>query len=100
MTDRIRTLKVLLNRDTRTDDAEVIKNAILMIKGVSKVEDGEVVGVDEHFQRAAILGDFIKMQMELLCLANSNGEDAELYRQIRELIAQSYRRKTGKDAFG
>ena len=38
MTDRFFTLTVLLELDTREDDAESIINAIQMIKGVQQVE--------------------------------------------------------------
>jgi len=37
MTDRYFALTVLLEKDTRDDDAEAIINAILMIKGVADV---------------------------------------------------------------
>lgn len=39
MTDRLRGFTVLLDRDTRVDDFEVVKNAILMIKGVVQVDE-------------------------------------------------------------
>lgn len=41
MTDRIRTMTVVLDKEYRVDDAESISDAIRMIKGVSKVVDGE-----------------------------------------------------------
>ena len=38
MTDRIKSLTVVLEQDTRTDDVEVVVSAIEMIRGVLKVE--------------------------------------------------------------
>lgn len=38
MTDRYNTLTVVLERDTRDDDAEALLNAIRMMKGVLTVE--------------------------------------------------------------
>lgn len=42
MTDRHRTVTVLLDREMRSDDLEHILAAIRMIKGVSSVEAGPV----------------------------------------------------------
>lgn len=39
MTDRLRGFTVLLDKDMRVDDFEVVKNAILMIKGVAQVDE-------------------------------------------------------------
>lgn len=50
MTDRIRTVIVVLDRDYREDDAEPIVKAIRMIKGVASVELSVVDGVD-HMAR-------------------------------------------------
>ncbi len=100
MTDRVRTLKVLLSRDTRVDDVEVVKNAISMIRGVQKVEDGDVVGLDEHLARDAALRDFIIMQMEFLGLALTGGAGREeKYKQVRDILSASYREKTGRSLF-
>lgn len=38
MTDRVKGFTVVLDKDFRIDDVEVIQNAIAMIKGVSSVE--------------------------------------------------------------
>lgn len=38
MTDRTRILTVLLDRDYRDDDAQAIKDAINMVRGVVKVD--------------------------------------------------------------
>ena len=42
MTDRIRTLTVLLEHDMRDDDVQVVVDAIRMIRYVAKVEHGRV----------------------------------------------------------
>lgn len=54
MTDRIRTMHVILDDDYRTDDADSIWAAILMIKGISKVEFGDAVEVNDHIVREDI----------------------------------------------
>lgn len=100
MTDRIRTLKVLLDRDIRTDDLEFVTNAIKMIKGVQRVEDGDVVGIDEHMARDTALREFIIMHMEFLSISLVMGDQQETYNEIRRLLAESYRRKTGRSLFG
>lgn len=41
MTDRIRSMTILLDKDYRVDDAAAISDAIVMIRGVSKVVFGE-----------------------------------------------------------
>ena len=43
MTDRIRTLSVVLEQDFRDDDVQCVVDAIHMIRGVGKVEIGKVV---------------------------------------------------------
>ena len=45
MSDRVRTLTVILTKDHRDDDAREIADAIKMVKGVEGVELGEVVNV-------------------------------------------------------
>ena len=46
MTDRVRTLAVVLDQDYRDDDAESILNAIRMVKGVAHVTAEVVTGSD------------------------------------------------------
>lgn len=95
MTDRIRTLKVLLDRDYRADDAEPIRNALRMVRGVQRVEDGEAVGIDEHLARNAALHDFAAALFDFLHLATSrNAEGADLLREVQRLLAE-YRRRRG-----
>ena len=50
MTDRIRVLTVVLDKDYRDDDCEHVINAIKMIKGVRSVEP-EVVDMQDHVAR-------------------------------------------------
>ena len=57
MTDRVRTLTVVLERDTRTDDAEETIRAISMIRGVVSVEKGPVVSLEQHHARLALSAD-------------------------------------------
>ena len=55
MTDRIRTVTVLLDNDYRVgDDAEVIIQAIRMIKGVESVTPGEVVNMVDWTARHVV----------------------------------------------
>lgn len=46
MTDRIRTFTVFLDRDVREDDFEMIRTAVLMIKGVAAIEPQVVSAMD------------------------------------------------------
>lgn len=57
MTDRVRSLTVVLDRDTRTDDVEVIVTAVRMVRGVADVKLGPVVNVLDHVARIAALQD-------------------------------------------
>lgn len=63
MTDRVRTLTVHLNEDTRIDDVEFIVNAIQMVKGVSTVELGKPVDMTDWSARMAVGSEF---QREIL----------------------------------
>jgi len=47
MTDRIHSINVVLEENTRVDDAEYILNAIRMIKGVIAA-DGNVADFESH----------------------------------------------------
>lgn len=53
MTDRLHALTVHLAEDIRDDDAEPLIAAILMLKGVSRVEP-HVVDVEDHFARQRV----------------------------------------------
>lgn len=54
MTDRIRTVIVVLDNDYRTDDAEAILNAIRMVKGVASAEIGDVLDPTDYIARYAL----------------------------------------------
>lgn len=54
MTDRIRTLTVILDDDYRDDDVEAIVTALRMVKGVSKLVVGEPTGIAEIIARDAV----------------------------------------------
>jgi len=47
MTDRFHSLTVVLERDIREDDAEMLLNALRMLRGVISVE-GNIVDVDGY----------------------------------------------------
>lgn len=53
MTNRIRTLTVVLDADYRDDDVQPIVNAILMTKGVALVTS-TVVNLPDYIARAAL----------------------------------------------
>lgn len=53
MTDRVRSITVILDRDTRDDDAQVLVDAISLMRGVSLVKLGKVVGFDDLMAREA-----------------------------------------------
>lgn len=57
MTDRVRTLVVVLAEDMRTDDVERIVNAISMVKGVADVKLGAPVTLDTWATRTIVLMD-------------------------------------------
>ena len=66
MTDRVRSLVVLLDRDTREDDVEVVMQAIQMIRGVATVEKGDVVTAEDHFNRAIVFRKVKKLLWDAL----------------------------------
>ena len=70
MTDRIRTLTVVLDADYRDDDAKPIIDAILRIRGVGTVS-GKVVDVGEYTARAAVQ---TKFRQDILDLWRRLGE--------------------------
>lgn len=58
MTDRRRTLIVVLDQDVRDDDIEEWRKVLLAIRGVDRVELGGVVGGDVHFARTTLAWKF------------------------------------------
>lgn len=53
MTDRVRTLTVILDKDYRDDDVESIVHAISSIRGVDRVET-RVVQHEDHIARRTV----------------------------------------------
>lgn len=54
MTDRVRYLTVILDKDYRDDDAEEISNAITMIRGVKEVSLGEPLSPYDYINRQVV----------------------------------------------
>lgn len=54
MTDRIRTLTVVLDSDCRDDEIHSLVSAIDMIKGVQKVKIGDPIDLRDYSARQAI----------------------------------------------
>ena len=54
MTDRVRTLLVHLEADTRTDDAQVLVDAIRCLRGVAQVEIGPANTSSDYIQRETV----------------------------------------------
>lgn len=65
MTDRVKGLVVTLDRDYRTDDVEIIINAIRMIKGVVGVEHS-IADMDDHLNRERIRTELITQIYDVL----------------------------------
>lgn len=57
MSDHIKGFYVALDRDVRDDDFEYIKNAVLLIKGVSKVKEN-VENADDWINRERIRTEY------------------------------------------
>lgn len=70
MTDRVKGFTVVLDKDFRIDDVEVIQNAIAMIKGVNSVQpliaNGEDYVVEQRTKSEIIqkLFKFIKEELK------------------------------------
>ena len=64
MTDRYHSLTVVLETDTRSDDAEGIIHAISMIRGVLSVT-GEVVDSSLHVAEMRARSELKKLVMDL-----------------------------------
>lgn len=59
MTDRIASFTVILEREMRDDDAEVIAQAIGRLRGVLEVRPGEVVSTDHVIAKAQARGEIL-----------------------------------------
>lgn len=57
MTDRVKGFVVTLDEDMREDDAEQIRAALGMVRGVMDVSPVPVVGVDDYMNRTRVLVD-------------------------------------------
>lgn len=70
MTDRLKGLVVVLEQDIRVDDAEIIINAISMIKGVSKVGKN-VRNVEDFIIRTRITQEISEKLLNVLAAVNN-----------------------------
>ena len=66
MSDRIRYLTVILERDLRDDDAEPIMNALRLIRGVSDVVYGEPVRLADWVNRRTVRHELRAKLFEVL----------------------------------
>jgi hypothetical protein len=65
MSDRVRGFTVILERDIRDEDFEAIRQAVLIVKGVAKVEP-EIVSGSDHINRQAIKWELRRKVLEVL----------------------------------
>lgn len=65
MTDRIKGFYVALEEDIRVDDFETIKNAVMMIKGVLRIETS-VRTIDDFYNRAQIRDEYTTKLFKVL----------------------------------
>lgn len=70
MTDRVSALTITLDHDMRVDDAQVIIDAIRLIRGVGAVTLGVPTSLDTHLARqkvAFMVADVLRqIQMDLI----------------------------------
>jgi phage-related baseplate assembly protein len=66
VTDRIRTLTVILDRDTRDDDVQSTVDALLHIKGVARVELGKPVSLPEIIARQSAASEIREQILAIL----------------------------------
>lgn len=66
MTDRIRSLTVILENDTRTDDVESVTDAIRMVRGVHSVTLGKPVNLTDLTARIQARSELRKKIGDLL----------------------------------
>lgn len=88
MTDRVRTLTVVLDRDYRTDDVEGIVDAIRMTKGVAKVDLGDATSGDDYVSRATFYVDVGADLVKLVHLAAGFSPADDRYRRIRAILRE------------
>lgn len=66
MTNRVRALTVVLDRDFRDDDVDVLVQAIRTMRGVETVELGPVVEYQDHMAREVAKSELRKELFDLL----------------------------------
>lgn len=79
MTDRVRSLTVVLDKDYRDDDCESIVEAVKMIKGVASV-DMTVTEAADYINRAVVAGEL----RERLFYALRQNPDGSWMFELRE----------------
>jgi hypothetical protein len=84
MSDKVRNLTVVLDKDYGEDQAEVIREAILMIKGVEHVGTTVVDGL-EMLSRSTAVAKYIGLQYKLLELFCYHGDKNKLAR-LEEIL--------------
>ena len=65
MTDRVKALTVVLDKDVRIDDVEALMDAIKMLKGVRKVTP-EVANVADHVADMRARGEVVEKLLTLI----------------------------------
>lgn len=85
MTDRVRSLTVILDKDYRDEEESVgvIKQAIQMIKGVSSVESGEVITYRDEVAR-----EEYQRKMGVLISEIATGDEPEFLEDITAAYAK------------
>lgn len=66
MTDRVATLTVVLDREYRTDDVQMIVDAVKMVKGVQTVELGPVADMNHYMAKEQVVWAIRKKLLEVL----------------------------------
>jgi len=66
VTDRHRILIVVLEEDTRSDDIEHYESVLRSIRGVARVERGDVVTSENHLDRSVVAYGFAKELQEFI----------------------------------
>jgi hypothetical protein len=83
MSDKYRTLRVLLTDDLSAEQAAAVEAAVGMVKGVESVERGPPVGGEDLFARRAALGEHARL---LGLLNHAAMFDARRYAEVRALL--------------
>lgn len=98
MSERVRTLTVLLERDMAVglgEDADIVRTVISQIKGVEDVQYGESVTHEEYMRREAAVSDFRLLLYKFLHLFSYGGVTSEdKVRRIREILEHNVVRRS------